>query len=84
LKDRAAATLVARNANDTTAAPVVVWQSLRLAEDWSVESGGKFSVGAFGRTLPSVAVKMFSHRINLQRNAINYVLLTLFTKIVLQ
>jgi hypothetical protein len=27
----------------------------------SVESGGRFCVGAFGRNLASVAVKMFSH-----------------------
>jgi hypothetical protein len=30
---------------------------------WSVESGGRFRVGAFGRNLASVAVKMFSHLI---------------------
>jgi hypothetical protein len=28
-----------------------------------VESGGRFCVGAFGRNLVSVAVKMFSHLI---------------------
>jgi hypothetical protein len=27
----------------------------------SLESGGRFCVGAFGRNLASVAVKMFSH-----------------------
>jgi hypothetical protein len=32
-----------------------VWRSL--------ESGGRFCVGAFGRNLASVAVKMFSHLI---------------------
>jgi hypothetical protein len=29
----------------------------------SLESGGRFCVGAFGRNLASVAVKMFSHLI---------------------
>jgi hypothetical protein len=29
----------------------------------SLESGGRFCVGAFGRNLVSVAVKMFSHLI---------------------
>jgi hypothetical protein len=40
-----------------------VWRSLRLAEIWSLESGGRFCVGAFGRNLASLAVKMFSHLI---------------------
>jgi hypothetical protein len=31
----------------------------------SIESGGRFCVGAFGRNLASVAVKMFSHLIYL-------------------
>jgi hypothetical protein len=30
---------------------------------WSLQSGGRFCVGAFGRNLASVAVKMFSHLI---------------------
>jgi hypothetical protein len=40
-----------------------VWRSLRLAEFWSLESGGCFCIGAFGRNLASVAVKVFSHLI---------------------
>jgi hypothetical protein len=36
-----------------------VWRSLRLVGIWSLESGGRFCVGAFGRNLASVAVKMF-------------------------
>jgi hypothetical protein len=38
-----------------------VWRSLRLAGAWS--RAGQFCVGAFGRNLTSVAVKMFSHLI---------------------
>jgi hypothetical protein len=30
---------------------------------WSLESGGKFCVGAFGRNLALVAVDIFSHLI---------------------
>jgi hypothetical protein len=30
---------------------------------WSLELGGQFCVGAFGRNLASVTVKMFSHLI---------------------
>jgi hypothetical protein len=37
--------------------------SQRLARVWNMESGGLFCVGAFGRNLASVAVKMFSHLI---------------------
>jgi hypothetical protein len=36
-----------------------VWRSLRLCG--SLESGGRFCVGEFGRNLAPVAVKMFSH-----------------------
>jgi hypothetical protein len=38
-----------------------VWWNLPLAGVGILESGGRFSVGAFGRNLASVAVKMFSH-----------------------
>jgi hypothetical protein len=37
-----------------------VWRSLRLTGVWSIESGGRFCVGAFGRNLASAAVKMSS------------------------
>jgi hypothetical protein len=40
-----------------------VWRSLRLAGDGSLESGSRFCVGAFGRYLASVAMKMFSNLI---------------------
>jgi hypothetical protein len=30
---------------------------------WSVESGSRFCVGAFGRSVASVALKIFSHLI---------------------
>jgi hypothetical protein len=40
-----------------------VWLGLRLVEIWSLESGGRFCVGVFGRNLASVAVKMFPHLI---------------------
>jgi hypothetical protein len=36
------------------------------AFDGSLESGGRFCVGAFGRNLDPVAVKMFSHLIYLK------------------
>jgi hypothetical protein len=36
-----------------------VWRSLRLAGDGSLESGGRFCVGALDRKLVSVAMKMF-------------------------
>jgi hypothetical protein len=39
----------------------MVWRSLCLAG--VCESGGRFCVGAFGRNLASIAVKMFSHSI---------------------
>jgi hypothetical protein len=50
------ATVVARNANEAMMAPMV-------GPGGSLESGGRFCVGAFGRNLTSVAVKMFSHLI---------------------
>jgi hypothetical protein len=51
-------TLVARNANEAMVAPMV-----GSAFGGSLESSGRFCVGAFGRNLASVAVKMFSHLI---------------------
>jgi hypothetical protein len=52
----------------------------------SLESGGRFCVGAFGSNLASVAVKMFSHLIYFFffRNFINFVLSMRFAKIMLQ
>jgi hypothetical protein len=47
-------TLVARNANDAMVAPMVGSGGV-----CSLESGGRFCVGAFGRNLASVTVKMF-------------------------
>jgi hypothetical protein len=41
-----------------------VWRSVRLAGFWGLESDGRFCVGAFGRNLASVAVKMFSRSIH--------------------
>jgi hypothetical protein len=49
-------TLVARNANDMMGSG-----SLRSAGERSVESGGWFYFGAFGRNMVSVTVKLFSH-----------------------
>jgi hypothetical protein len=46
------ATVVARNSRDVVMAPV-----------WGLESGGLFCVGAFGRNLATVAVKIFLHLI---------------------
>jgi hypothetical protein len=40
-----------------------VWRSVRLAKVWSLQSGDRFCIGAFGRNLASVAVKVFSHLI---------------------
>jgi hypothetical protein len=42
-----------------------VWRSLCLEGVWGLELGDRFCVGAFGKTLASVAVKMFSHLIYL-------------------
>jgi hypothetical protein len=71
------ATLVARNANETMMASMV-WSGE------SLESGGRFCVGAFGRNLASVAVKMFPHLIYFLTNCINFVLSMRFEKIMLQ
>jgi hypothetical protein len=38
-----------------------VWRRLRLEGDRSLVSGGRFCVGANGRNLTSVTVKMFSY-----------------------
>jgi hypothetical protein len=66
------ATLVARNANEAVAEPMV-----GSAFGWSQESGGQFCVGAFGRNLVSVAVKIvFTFNLG--------VLCTRFVKIMLQ
>jgi hypothetical protein len=55
------ATLVARNANE---AMVSLWWGLaESAFGGSLESGGRFCVGAFGRNMSSVAIKMFPHSI---------------------
>jgi hypothetical protein len=55
------ATLVARNLNEAVVAPVV-------GSGGSLESGGRFCVGAFGRNLASVVLKMFSHLIYFIKN----------------
>jgi hypothetical protein len=44
------------------------WSLAEFAFDGSLESGGRFCVGAFGRNLASVAVKMFAHLIYLKIN----------------
>jgi hypothetical protein len=36
-----------------------LWWCLEPAFDWSVEPDGRFCVGASGRNLASIAVKMF-------------------------
>jgi hypothetical protein len=48
------------------------------------ESGGRFCVGAFGKNLTSVAVKMFSRLIYFIKTFYNFVLSMRFTKIMLQ
>jgi hypothetical protein len=58
----AVATLVARNANEAMVEPVV-----ESAFGGSLESGGWFCVGAFGRNLASVAMKILSHFIYLKK-----------------
>jgi hypothetical protein len=73
-------TLAARNKNQTMVVPVV-----GSAFGGSLESGGRFCVGAFGRNLASVAMKMLSHLIYLKKiNFINFVLSMRFAKTVLQ
>jgi hypothetical protein len=51
---------------------------------WSLESGDRFCVFAFGRNLASVAVNMFPHLIQLKRHFINFVLSMRYAKIMLQ
>jgi hypothetical protein len=50
----------------------------------SLESGGRFCIGAFGRNLASVAVKMFSHLIYFIKKFYKFLLLMRFAKIMLQ
>jgi hypothetical protein len=51
--------VVARNANEAVLVPMVGSGDVC---DWrSLESGGRFRVGAFSSNLASVAVKMFTH-----------------------
>jgi hypothetical protein len=59
------ATLVARYVNEATVAS---------GFGWSLESVGRFCVGAFNRNLASVAVKMFSHLIYFINTFYNFVL----------
>jgi hypothetical protein len=49
------ATLVARNSTG------LWWGMEESAFGGSLESGGRFCVGAFGRNLVSIVVKLFSH-----------------------
>jgi hypothetical protein len=51
--------------------------------DGSLESGGRFYVGAFGRNVVTVTAKTFS-RVFIFRNVINFVLSMRFAKIMLQ
>jgi hypothetical protein len=44
-----------------------VRRSPRLRESYSLQSGGRFCVGAFGRNLASCAVQMFSHLISCKK-----------------
>jgi hypothetical protein len=50
-----------------------IWRSLRLAGNWSLESGGQFYCAAFPKNLPSLAVKVFSCLIYFSNNVINVV-----------
>jgi hypothetical protein len=50
----------------------------------SLESGGRFCVGAFGRNLASDAGKMFSHLIYFIRTSYKLYILMQFAKIMLQ
>jgi hypothetical protein len=56
IKALTVATLVIRNLNET-----VVTSVAESAFGGSMESGGRFYVGAFDRNLASVAVKKFLH-----------------------
>jgi hypothetical protein len=53
--------MVARNANEATVAPMAGF--VEYSFGGSLDSDGRFCVGAFGRYLASVAVKMFSRLI---------------------
>jgi hypothetical protein len=55
------ATLAAKNTNEAAVAPMVGFGG-------SLESGGRFCVGAFGGNLALVAVKVFSCLVQLKKN----------------
>jgi hypothetical protein len=60
------------------------WGLAESAFGGCLESGGRFCVGAFGRNLASVAVKMSPHFILFAKKFINSVLSLRFAKIMLQ
>jgi hypothetical protein len=64
------ATLVTRNTNEAMAAPIV--SLTESAFGGSLESCGRFCVGAFGRNLASVDLKMFSHFIYFVKKFYNF------------
>jgi hypothetical protein len=51
-----------------------------LAGVWSLESRGRFCVDAFGRNLPSVTVKMFSHLIHLLKKFYKFCIFDVISK----
>jgi hypothetical protein len=61
------------------------WGLVESAFGGSLETGGRFCVGAFGKNLASIAVKIFSHLIFLKNKCyINFVPSIRFAKIMLQ
>jgi hypothetical protein len=67
------ATLGARNANEAVVNPTVGSGAVCIWREPGVwKSGGRFCVGAFGRNLASVAVKMFPHLIRFIRKFYTY------------
>jgi hypothetical protein len=59
-------TLIAWNANEAVMVPMVGSSEVYVWQESSPESGCQFCVGAFGRNLASVAIKMFSYLIYFQ------------------
>jgi hypothetical protein len=60
------------------------WGLAESAFGGSLESGGRFCVGAFGRNLTSVAVKMFSHLIYFIKKLYTFCTSIRYAKIMLQ
>jgi hypothetical protein len=75
------ATLVARNPNDAVVVPMVGSGGISFGR--SLESGGWFCVGAFGRNLASVVMMFFSHLIHFLKSCINIVVIIIIIIVII-